>query len=70
LAKGKRQKGIIRTAVIENGAGTFRIPPFGLSGGNTVKKILQPSAKTADLTRRGKSDVKVAFSIIPNFLTV
>ena len=44
--------------------------PLWIRGGNTVKKILQPWAETTDLTRRGKSNVQVAFSIIPVFTVV
>jgi len=45
--------------------GRPRVSPFGLRGGNTVKKdSLAPPGDTTDLTRRGNSNVLATFSII------
>ena len=51
----------VATEINENGARTSRTSPFRLGGENTVGKILQPSAKTTDLTRRGNSNVLAPF---------
>ena len=55
-----------RTEIIENGARASRILHFRLGGGTRVRKIIQPLAETADLNRRGNSNV-LAFSIISVF---
>ena len=59
--------GTVKTEIIETGARTSRISSFRLGGENTARKILQPSAETTDLTRRGNSNVLAPISIISVF---
>jgi len=60
----------VKTEIIETGARTSRSSSFGLGGENTARKFLQPSAETADLTKRGNSNVLVPVSIIISVFTV
>jgi len=57
----------VKTEIIETGARTIRISSFRLGGENTARKIIQPSAETTDLTRRGNSNVLAPVSIISVF---
>ena len=57
--------------IIETRARTSRISSFRLGGENAgARKILQPSAETTDLTRRGNSNVLAPVSIISVFAVV
>jgi len=67
LRNKKYLQGTVKTEIIETGARTSRISSFRLGGENTARKILQPSAETTHLTRRGNSNVLAPVSIISVF---
>ena len=60
----------VKTEIIETGARTSRISSFGFGGEITARRILQPSAETTDLTRRGNSNVLAPVSIISVFTVI
>jgi len=60
----RRRNHTVKTEIIETGARRSRISSFRLGEKNTARKILQPSAETTGLTRRGSSNVLAPVSII------